>query len=297
MPKKLKQSTAAVIPFGPFVNPSDGVTLVTTLVSALDHASTGIFLWKNGGAGTIRHATVTATTYDSYGMYLVTLDTTDTNTLGRLRVGFAAAGTNLVVWDDFEVVPANVFDSLISGSDFLDVSTVQWNGGTIPAVNVTGVPLVDAKYLLGTIFSTPTVAGIPNVNAKTWNDLATVALPLIPTVAGRTLDVSAGGEAGVDWANVGSPTTVVGLSGTTIKTSTDIATQISALFTTAMTESYNADGAAPTPAQALFVIMQGITEFAISSTTKTVKKLDGSTTAYTETLDSSTAPTSITRAT
>lgn len=42
--------------------------------------------------------------------------------------------------------------------------------------------------------------------------------PLRPTTAGRTLDVSAGGEAGLDWANVGSPTTAVDLSGTTIKT-------------------------------------------------------------------------------
>lgn len=41
---------------------------------------------------------------------------------------------------------------------------------------------------------------------------------LKPTVAGRTLDVSSTGEAGIDWANVGSPTTAVDLSGTTIKT-------------------------------------------------------------------------------
>jgi hypothetical protein len=41
---------------------------------------------------------------------------------------------------------------------------------------------------------------------------------LRPTTAGRTLDVSAGGEAGVDWANVGSPTTAQNLSGTNIKT-------------------------------------------------------------------------------
>src|SRR3989304_2379032 len=48
--------------------------------------------------------------------------------------------------------------------------------------------------------------------------------PLRPTVAGRTLDVSAGGEGGLDWANVGSPTTVVGLSGTSVKTATDVET-------------------------------------------------------------------------
>lgn len=45
---------------------------------------------------------------------------------------------------------------------------------------------------------------------------------LMPTTAARTLDVSAGGEAGVDWANVGSPTTTVNLSGTTISTTQDV---------------------------------------------------------------------------
>jgi hypothetical protein len=44
---------------------------------------------------------------------------------------------------------------------------------------------------------------------------------LKPTTAGRTLDVSAGGEAGIDLANVGSPTTTLTLSGTTIKAVTD----------------------------------------------------------------------------
>lgn len=44
--------------------------------------------------------------------------------------------------------------------------------------------------------------------------------PLQPTTAGRTLDVSASGEAGVDWANVGSPTSTVSLSGTTVGTTT-----------------------------------------------------------------------------
>lgn len=46
-------------------------------------------------------------------------------------------------------------------------------------------------------------------------------VPLQPTVAGRTLDVSVGGEGGIDWANIGSPTTVVALSGTTVKDATD----------------------------------------------------------------------------
>jgi len=47
---------------------------------------------------------------------------------------------------------------------------------------------------------------------------------LRPTTSGRTLDVSSTGEAGLDWANIGSPTTTVGLSGTTVKTATDVET-------------------------------------------------------------------------
>lgn len=65
--------------------------------------------------------------------------------------------------------------------------------------------------------------------------------------------------------------------------------------TVAMTESYAANGVAPTPIQAVLGIHQYLMDFAISSTNYTVKKLDNSTTAFTVTLDSSTAPTSASR--
>ena len=75
------------------------------------------------------------------------------------------------------------------------------------------------------------------------------------------------------------------------------AENFAAVLTTALTESYAADNTAPTLAQAIMLIQQSLHEFAINSTTRTVKKLDGSTTAATFTLDSATAPTSTTRAT
>lgn len=137
----LKQSTAKVISFGPFVSQSDGVTLVTSLVSALDHASTGIKLSKSGGALTVRSATVTASTYDSFGNYLVTLSTTDTNTLGNLRVQFTDATTNLPVWRDFSVIPANVYDSIIAGTDRLDIDLAYI--GDNPVASIAGTtPIV-----------------------------------------------------------------------------------------------------------------------------------------------------------
>lgn len=66
--------------------------------------------------------------------------------------------------------------------------------------------------------------------------------------------------------------------------------------TTAIAEAYPTDGSNGTVAQCLYLIMQSLHEFSISSTTRTVKKLDGTTTAATFTLDSATAPTSTTRA-
>ena len=89
-------------------------------------------------------------------------------------------------------------------------------------------------------------------------------------------------------------------SGVTVATVSDGAIGADAVAdiwsTTALAESYASDGSTGTGAQLLYQIQQALTEFAISSTTLTVKKLDGSTTASTYTLDDASAPTSRTRA-
>jgi hypothetical protein len=72
---------------------------------------------------------------------------------------------------------------------------------------------------------------------------------------------------------------------------------VSDILTTQMTESYSADGTAPTLAQAVFLMLQFLYERSVTGTTATIKKLDGSTAAATCTLDDGTDPTSITRAT
>jgi hypothetical protein len=68
------------------------------------------------------------------------------------------------------------------------------------------------------------------------------------------------------------------------------------VLTRTMTEAYRAAGVAPTLAQALFELIAHMGEASIAGTTKTLKKIDG-TTAKTFTLDSSTTPTSITETT
>lgn len=77
-------------------------------------------------------------------------------------------------------------------------------------------------YAAGSFFdiviTTGTVDSISVVGAVVGSFTLRKDSGLKPTTAGRTLDVSAGGEAGLDWANVGSPTTAVDLTNTTIKT-------------------------------------------------------------------------------
>lgn len=75
------------------------------------------------------------------------------------------------------------------------------------------------------------------------------------------------------------------------------ATAQAGLLNTALTESYRATGATGTLPQLLYEIMAHLGEHAISGTTKTLKKLDGSTTAKVYTLDDATSPTSITETT
>ena len=81
--------------------------------------------------------------------------------------------------------------------------------------------------------------------------------PLQPTVSGRTLDVSSGGEAGVDWANVGSPTTTVGLSGTTVGTVSAV-TAISTGGITAGSIAADAIGASELASDAVTEIQSGL---------------------------------------
>jgi hypothetical protein len=74
-------------------------------------------------------------------------------------------------------------------------------------------------------------------------------------------------------------------------------TELATAWTTALTESYPADGATVTPAQALYIMLAFLQEKSIVGTTLTINKLDGTTPAATYTLNSATSPTAVTRAT
>jgi len=67
------------------------------------------------------------------------------------------------------------------------------------------------------IISTGTVGGVSVVGEVILNFTIEHQSALRPTTAGRTLDVTATGAAGIDWANVENPTTALDLSGTDIQ--------------------------------------------------------------------------------
>lgn len=145
-----------------------------------------------------------------------------------------------------------------------------------------------------------TASGIPALPAGTYLDLlqddgtatysrATDSLQAIRDHATTIKsDTAAIGTAGAGLTDLGGMSTGM---------KAEVLVEVLKLFVTQMTEAYASDGTAPTLAQALFLIQQVVQEFAISGTTITVKKLDGSTTAATYTLDDGTSPTSRTRAT
>lgn len=136
----LKQSTAATIKLGPFVDDTDG----KTVEDGLTISQADIRLSKNGG-DIAQTNDATGATHDELGYYNVPLDATDTNTLGRLLVAVHESGA-LPVWQEYLVVTANVYDTLCS-TDSFDVNVTSLADDVITAAKFdesTAYPLKSA---------------------------------------------------------------------------------------------------------------------------------------------------------
>lgn len=107
---------------------------------------------------------------------LVNFDPNDGVHLGLTSLPNTAVTTNASL-----LTSGTGTDQLHVVTGVADANPTKWNGGTIPAANVTGVPLVDLKYTLG------------------------------------TLSPAAAGSVSPDWGQVVNKTAAVDLSNTTIK--------------------------------------------------------------------------------
>jgi hypothetical protein len=158
----LKQSTAATLQIGPFVDEGDGVTAETGLTISQGD----VRLSKNGAAFAQKNES-SAATHDENGWYSVDLDTTDTGTLGRLVLAVSESGA-LPVWCEYMVLPANVYDSLVAGSDYLQVDTV---GAGAIAFTYTLTSSVDASPISDADVWVTTDLGGSNVVASGTTDI------------------------------------------------------------------------------------------------------------------------------
>jgi hypothetical protein len=225
------------IPFNSF-DKDDGSSITMTNYAAAD-----MLVYKDGGT-TERASTAgyTATTdFDGKtGKHLAIIDLADNTT-----AGFWNAGSEYLVALDAVTVDAVTVGGWIAR--FRIGYTGSWMDTTIATLSsqtsftlTTGPAEDDAingRYVIihdlasavqcgqGIVLdytgSTKTVTLVAGTTftAAAGDNISVMGLaPLQATTVGRTLDVSSGGEAGVDWANVGSPTTSLALTGTTIAT-------------------------------------------------------------------------------
>ena len=139
----LKQSTAATIKLGPFIDDTDGKTAETGLTIA----QADIRLSKNGGDFAQTSNTAGAT-HDENGYYDIPLNATDTGTLGRLRIAVSKSGA-LPVWQDFLVVTANVYDTLCSTAS-LNVNVASLSTDAITAASLKADAITEIQNGLAT---------------------------------------------------------------------------------------------------------------------------------------------------
>lgn len=130
----LKQSTASqAVIIGPFIDEDDG----KTTEEALTIANTDIRLSKNGANMVDKNSG--GGTHDEAGWYAITLDATDTDTVGRLQVSVHVAGA-LPVWMEFQVVEEDTYEFFYASGATPDTdiaAILEDTGTTIPGTITT----------------------------------------------------------------------------------------------------------------------------------------------------------------
>lgn len=204
MARLLRQSTAFTFRIGPFLDSTDGVTAET----ALSIAQADIQISKDGGAFAQTSASPT-TTHDTDGWYQCPLTSTDTNTLGPLTVQIVVSGA-LPVWEHFMVVPANVYDSLVDGSDLLDTNASQLGGTSQTGRDIGASVLLSSGTGTGQV---SLASGVVSANAVQISGDSTAADNLeaaLDGTGGVTISGSLSGSVGSVTGAVGSVTGNVG---------------------------------------------------------------------------------------
>jgi hypothetical protein len=252
----LRQSTAVTVSFGPALLNTDGVTLVTNLTGTganqTENTSTGIRISKNGGAFAARHATAGASNYDAFGNYLVPLDTTDTNTLGTLRMQYANAAAFCPIFQDFMVVNTALWDALFAASGGAIPNAVAGATGGVFIAGTNAATTITTA--LTTTFTGNLTGSVASVTGNVGGSVASVtgltASNLDATISSRmaTYTQPTGFLAAAFPATVASTTNITGGTITTVTNLTNAPTVGD--LTAAMKASVTVAATAATPTAA-----------------------------------------------
>ena len=165
---RLKTNTAVTIALGPFVDATDGVTpetaltvastAVTVVAETDDNSAPTLVL--DSVAGDDATNTLAHITSDGAGYYSYKLTAANVNRLGRLTV-CAIGAAHAPVFREFEIVPANVYDSHVLGTDKQQVDAVEISSATAAADNI------ETAYASTLAEET----AVPAANAPVWTKL------------------------------------------------------------------------------------------------------------------------------
>ena len=166
-----KQSTAKTFLVGPILD-ADGVAKTDEVVASIK-------VTKNGTVGAVDAEDTL--THNHTGHYVFVSDGGDFDTVGEVEFSLNS-GTNAMAPVKFQVVPANVYDSVM-GTDVLDVSLTQVNGAaqtaTLDTIKAETVLIVADTGELQTNQGAWATATSVTVSDKTGFSLASTGADLI----------------------------------------------------------------------------------------------------------------------
>lgn len=164
----LRQSTASQTrTIGPFIDSTDFITPD----DGLTIANTDIRLKKNGAADVAKNSG--GGTADVNGMYAVTWDATDTDTVGQLQFSVLVSGA-LLVWGTYTVLEEAVYDAMFAASApgyvaNAPVNVAQVDGDAGTAVAIANQQLVGAA-VTGTLSTTQCTSDLTGLGDDLFNN-------------------------------------------------------------------------------------------------------------------------------
>ena len=221
MAKWLRAGTAATVQVGPFVDATDGFTPETGLTIAQADCKVSLegtsFAQKNRVGGG---------THDTNGMYKVLFNTTDTGACGIFILSINISGAR-PVRDEWQIIPAQVYDSLGLGTDLLDANAAQLGGTSQTAKDVGaavpaaapgengGLPLLNAGLVVQANAAQISEDATAADNLETMLDgtgghvLTLEQLRINSSAAGGAVDIDNSGGPAIDAATTSGDAVVI----------------------------------------------------------------------------------------